>query len=238
MVPTARPLVRQSRRFEFVARMQRTDSGVRADDERELAHILEEVALDCVHYHTHGHFLRHGFVGAPSIPGDRPGQDPPHMESGRSAPHRRTKVHGVLSPTGIRLRRADRGSGPCNLPPSPGPAPPRSSSRDEDPGDRPFMVFVVLNVPIIPGIPVQERAWFRDVWKFMQSLGAPTADRPDEFTAIVLTNFSYHFDGARPAGGGEHLCVVSKYPRHQLPEELLGRIMAAVAAYEQIPAKV
>lgn len=39
--------------------------GLRADDERELADILAEVPLDCVHYHTHGHFLRHGFVGAP-----------------------------------------------------------------------------------------------------------------------------------------------------------------------------
>lgn len=39
--------------------------GLRADDERELATILGEVSLDSVHYHTHGHFLRHGFVGAP-----------------------------------------------------------------------------------------------------------------------------------------------------------------------------
>ncbi len=113
-----------------------------------------------------------------------------------------------------------------------------SQALEKDPGDRPFMIFVDLNVPLIPGTPVQERAWFRDVWEFMQSLGAPTADRRDEFTAIVLTNFSYHFDGAKPGGGGEHLCVVSKYPRRQLPEELMGRIMAVVAAYGQIPAKV
>jgi hypothetical protein len=39
--------------------------GLRADDERELAEILEGVSLGSVHYHTHGHFLRHGFVGAP-----------------------------------------------------------------------------------------------------------------------------------------------------------------------------
>lgn len=39
--------------------------GLRAEDERELAEILAEVSLDCVHYHTHGHFLRHGFLGAP-----------------------------------------------------------------------------------------------------------------------------------------------------------------------------
>ncbi len=53
-------------RFEFVACSELVQIlGLRADDERELAEILGEVSLDCVHYHTHGHFLRHGFVGAP-----------------------------------------------------------------------------------------------------------------------------------------------------------------------------
>ncbi len=53
-------------RFEFVACSELIQIlGLRADDERELAEILAEVSPDCVHYHTHGHFLRHGFVGAP-----------------------------------------------------------------------------------------------------------------------------------------------------------------------------
>jgi hypothetical protein len=39
--------------------------GQRADDEGELAETLAEVPIESVHYHTHGHFLRHGFVGAP-----------------------------------------------------------------------------------------------------------------------------------------------------------------------------
>ncbi len=52
--------------FEFVACSELVQIlGLRADDERELAEILAEVPPDCVHYHTHGHFLRHGFVGAP-----------------------------------------------------------------------------------------------------------------------------------------------------------------------------
>jgi hypothetical protein len=39
--------------------------AVRADDERELLERLAEVPRESIHYHTHGHFLRHGFVGAP-----------------------------------------------------------------------------------------------------------------------------------------------------------------------------
>ncbi len=52
--------------FEFVVCSELIQIlGVRADDERELAESLAEIPLDSVHYHTHGHFLRHGFLGAP-----------------------------------------------------------------------------------------------------------------------------------------------------------------------------
>jgi hypothetical protein len=51
--------------FEFVACGELIQIlGKRAEDERELVEALAEVSLDSVHYHTHGHFLRHGFVGA------------------------------------------------------------------------------------------------------------------------------------------------------------------------------
>jgi hypothetical protein len=54
------------RPFEFVACSELIQIlGLRADDERELADLLAEVPPGSVHYHTHGHFLRHGFVGAP-----------------------------------------------------------------------------------------------------------------------------------------------------------------------------
>jgi hypothetical protein len=39
--------------------------GIRATDERALADGLAEAPLDSVYYHTHGHLLAHGFVGAP-----------------------------------------------------------------------------------------------------------------------------------------------------------------------------
>ncbi|HYL80493.1 MAG TPA: DUF5752 family protein, partial [Candidatus Acidoferrum sp.] len=51
--------------FEFVACSELIQIlGLRADNEGELAEILAEVPLDSIHYHTHGHFLRHGFLGA------------------------------------------------------------------------------------------------------------------------------------------------------------------------------
>jgi trehalose synthase-fused probable maltokinase len=49
--------------FHFVACLElREFVGVRAENERQLAQLIEEVPLDSVYYHTHGFFLRHKFV--------------------------------------------------------------------------------------------------------------------------------------------------------------------------------
>jgi hypothetical protein len=106
---------------------------------------------------------------------------------------------------------------------------------EQDPGTRPFFVFIDLNVPLIPGIPVNERAWYHDVWEFMQSMQAPTADRPDSWTAIFLTNFAYHWFGSKPSSGGEYLYIASKYPRHPVPEDVMGRMVAGIASYGDVP---
>jgi trehalose synthase-fused probable maltokinase len=52
--------------FDFVACLElREFVGARAENERQLADLIEEVPLDSIYYHTHSFFLRHKFlVGA------------------------------------------------------------------------------------------------------------------------------------------------------------------------------
>ena len=46
--------------FTFMACMElREFVGLRAENERELAQLLDEVPLDSIYYHTHGFLLRH-----------------------------------------------------------------------------------------------------------------------------------------------------------------------------------
>lgn len=106
---------------------------------------------------------------------------------------------------------------------------------EQNPGDIPFVIFIDVNVPPVPGVSVQEREWFRDIWQFMHSMPAPDPTRPDEMNALVFTNFAYHWDGDKPASGAEYLHVVSLQARYSLTEELIGRIMAGVAAYGDVP---
>jgi hypothetical protein len=52
--------------FEFMACSELIQIlGIRVADEKALADSLADAPLDSVYYHTHGHLLRHGFVGAP-----------------------------------------------------------------------------------------------------------------------------------------------------------------------------
>jgi len=49
--------------FAFVACLElREFVGARAEDERQLADLIEQVPLDSIYYHTHGFFLRHKFL--------------------------------------------------------------------------------------------------------------------------------------------------------------------------------
>ena len=106
---------------------------------------------------------------------------------------------------------------------------------EQSPGAFPFLIFVDLNVPRESGTPVEERPWFQDVWTDLQSLGAPTPEHPDEFSAIVLTNFWHHWSGATLSAGVEYLHIVSYCPRHPVPPDLIGRLMAAVQNYSFVP---
>ena len=49
--------------FEFIACLElREFVGARAEDERQLADLIEQAPLDSIYYHTHAFFLRHKFL--------------------------------------------------------------------------------------------------------------------------------------------------------------------------------
>lgn len=109
---------------------------------------------------------------------------------------------------------------------------------EQNPGDRPFMIFIDLNSPHMPETPIQTRPWYNDMQTLMQSLGEPTADKPDDFNTIILTNFSYHWQGTQKATGGDYLCIHSGHPRHSLPSEVTARIVDSVQTHATIPKEI
>jgi hypothetical protein len=113
-----------------------------------------------------------------------------------------------------------------------------SEAFEQAPGDCPFMIFIDVNVPPVPGIPFQERAWFQDVWAAMQALQTPTEEKPDDFNALFLTSFPFHWEGVKPATLAEAVSVIPSHARHQVPPEVMARIVGAMQTYGIIPPEV
>lgn len=68
--PAPASLRRGAGPFGFVACLELKEFvGVRAENERQLADLIDEVSLDSIYHHTHGFFLRHKFV-AGAYPND------------------------------------------------------------------------------------------------------------------------------------------------------------------------
>jgi hypothetical protein len=85
---------------------------------------------------------------------------------------------------------------------------------------------------------VQERAWYKEAWYLLDSLPAPTPTQPEQFTAMIITNYSFHWDGRNEVSETAHGFVAPKYARHPLPQSLLGRIGAAVGSYGRVPPEI
>lgn len=86
------------------------------------------------------------------------------------------------------------------------------------PDGMPFVIFIDLNAPPTPGLPLPEKPWFAQFRELVSRGGEPSPARPDPYNAVFLTNYAYHHMGSQDATGArEHLCCVSTHPRNKLP---------------------
>ena len=85
----------------------------------------------------------------------------------------------------------------------------------KNPGNIPFIIFIDLNSPQTPGIPIQDKPWLKDIKKMIDKAPLFDKNNPDPCAAIVFTNYSYHYQTESEALPGEHLLIWpihSKYP--------------------------
>lgn len=106
----------------------------------------------------------------------------------------------------------------------------------KDPGNMPFMIFIDLNSPLTPATELFEKDWFNDVRRMFDAYPTPTADSPDPYTMVCITNYSQHYQGDDIAVSGEHLIVRSPYVRHPIPSTILQQLDKGIAGYGFVPA--
>src|SRR5579884_3367245 len=70
---------------------------------------------------------------------------------------------------------------------------------------------------------------------WMGRLPVSTAEEPDVFNALYVTNFAPHYQGDELAGQGEWAAVKPFYSRHPLDFDLTGMIDDALNNYQRVP---
>ena len=112
-------------------------------------------------------------------------------------------------------------------------------AKKQGPEGLPFLIFVDLNLPASPGLRTEDRPWMRDVKKLLERLGAPSADSPDPFNALVLTNYSFYYGAADSrVPNPEWGMAITNYPVRPLDLRLLAEVEETLSRYGVIPTEV
>ncbi len=103
----------------------------------------------------------------------------------------------------------------------------------------PLIVFVDVNSPTEAGRTVQTTQWFNDVNRSFNSRPTATAEDPDKYAAVFVTNFSSHYQGNDVSHSGQFLFIGSLLPEHPLIDghqgEFMKRLLRATGSYGYVP---
>lgn len=111
-------------------------------------------------------------------------------------------------------------------------------AKDQRPPNVPFFIFLDMNLPPTPDVPIDGKPWFADLKRTMGSCGTPSRASPDPFTAVFATNLSNHYVTKNGAISGEWTGVVSKFPEIEITPSAMGALMTSVDTYYRIPSEV
>lgn len=103
----------------------------------------------------------------------------------------------------------------------------------------PLVVFIDVNSPTEVQQTVQTTQWFNDVKRSFDSRPAATAENPDKYAAVFVTNFSSHYQDNDVSSSGQYLFIDSLLPVNPLTDgyqgEFMKRLLRATGSYGYVP---
>lgn len=106
---------------------------------------------------------------------------------------------------------------------------------EKAPKDVPFVIFIDVNAPLEPGAEGLDKQWMQDIKRWMGRMPATTAEEPDVYNALYVTNFASHYQGGELASGGEWAAIKPFYVRWPLEFDLTGMVDDALNNYLRVP---
>lgn len=106
----------------------------------------------------------------------------------------------------------------------------------QNPKDKPFIIFIDVNAPPTPSIPMEEKPWFKDIRNMLEKYPAPTPEKREEYTGLIFTNFSPHYNKENESLPNEHLAVIPRYAANPMPNPVFGEmLLKAIQNYGFVP---
>ena len=106
---------------------------------------------------------------------------------------------------------------------------------EKAPADLPYFIFIDVNAHLEPEAAALEKRYMQDIKRWMGRLPEPTAERPDPFNALIVTNFAPHFQGNELASGGEYTFVIPHYTKKPMDGSFMGLLGRAIGHYQAVP---
>lgn len=102
---------------------------------------------------------------------------------------------------------------------------------------RPFVVCIDLNLPETGERSFED--WMRELHEAaLEHLGPASVEKPDPFSAVCFTNYSWHWAGDQAAGQASSFVVVPTHTAAPLPDDEREVLIEALFQYGDVPGGV
>ncbi|MQR93678.1 SEC-C metal-binding domain-containing protein [Fictibacillus phosphorivorans] len=116
-----------------------------------------------------------------------------------------------------------------------------NKARKQKPEEKPFIIFLDLNLPPLSNLPEQETPLLKDLHKMIfEDYGKASFENRDPFNMIIITNYSYYYAGnENETPNGECYMALSDFPETEISQrEIVLEIFDSVRNYREIPEEV
>jgi hypothetical protein len=105
----------------------------------------------------------------------------------------------------------------------------------QNPGDKPFGIFIDVNMPHETDVDVRERKWVDDIGKMLAQYPVTTPIAPSTYTFLVVTNFAWHYRGRNAAASSEGMLFVPACAQYPLNDQrTYEALMGSLANYGMV----
>lgn len=106
------------------------------------------------------------------------------------------------------------------------------SAAGQNPGDLPFLIFIDVNLPLTPNVPPTEKDWIREAMKMFEHRHQEGLQNYD--TALILTNFGWHFERDEGTPAAENMWARVESPRFPVRRDTLDLLARAISEYGKV----